>query len=207
MVSSKTVNMMQTTIATTAILTNSILQTIGFSALGKSTSTDPVVASAKKTLMISFIIQYVAVAMMIGATAYIIIKPDDAPMVNGLAYGSLFLSTGILFFGSILAIQTAMKLQCLKINDKNVETAWKMATISSVIGIVGVLLILLVQAYVHREKIQTRTLQYLAPKVPAPASQYDLSRINQVFGVKPVVEQAASAAMRHGKNIYNSLDY
>jgi len=206
MVSSKTVNMMQTTIATTAILANAVLHTIGFSALGKTTSTDPAVASAKKTLMISFIIQYIAVAMMIGSTAFIIIKPNS-PMVNGIAYGSIFVSTGILFFGSILAINTAMKLQCLKTNYPHIETAWKMATISSVIGIIGVLLILLVQAYVHREKIQTRALQYLGPKVSQPTPQYDVSKINQVFGVKPVAEPVVSASMRHGRNVYNSLDY
>lgn len=163
-----TVGILQTIVAMLAIIANIGLQITGSIALGKATTDNPDIATAKRILTGSIITQILAV-ILIGSVLSVIVFAKDA-FSGGTSvwiYIALVTAGILLLIGGSLGATVAMKLQCYR-SDPNVQKAWQMSTISAVIGIVGAMLMLVVQGFLKREEIKVRVLKQLAPRKPNP---------------------------------------
>jgi len=159
-----TIALIQSLIALLAILTNASLQSLALAELNKSPLMNADVDDAKKLLLITVILQFVAAILMITATILLIIYRNKFQQhMNKFVYIALVLSGFLLLVGGSLGAAVAVRLQCYR-GDPHVESAWQKASISSAIGIVGTILLLIVQAFTRKETIKSAAREYLTHK-------------------------------------------
>ncbi len=161
MVQHTTIALIQSVIALIVIIINASLQTMALTDLNKSNLTNEDVQYAKRILLIAIIAQFIAAVVMITVIVLILVYRNQLERyISMFVYSSLMLSGALLIVSGGLGATIAVRLQCYR-SDPNVEQAWKAATITSVTGIAGALVLLLIQSFVKREKIKGMARQYL----------------------------------------------
>ncbi len=164
MVKNTTIALIQSVIALLAILTNASLQSIGLSELNKSLVNNVDVEDAKKLLFTAIMLQFVAAVLMITVFVLLIVYREKLQQhMNKFIYVALTISGLLLLIGGSLGASVAVRLQCYRI-DPNVNKAWQMASITSVVGIVGTIVLLLIQVFMQRETIKGAAREYLTHK-------------------------------------------
>jgi hypothetical protein len=167
MVSKSTIVLIQCIIVLVCILVNTGLQTAAYSALGRSgVETIEDISSARKTLLWSIILHYITTFFLILATVLLLVhkfsNTDRYKLVNEynsiIVYGILGISCFLLLLTGAVGSNVAVKLQCYKANE-SINYAWKMATSSGVIGVLGTIFILLIQIFMHKDHINKSLLQ------------------------------------------------
>lgn len=131
---------------------NAGLQAYSFYELNGITPTNSSITEAKHLLLASFIAQIIAALFMLVAII-LAITHRTSPNAKKWVFVALVLATIFLFGGGVLGAISAMNLQCFR-KMLPVETAWQMASISAVIGIVGTVLVLIIQTYMAKESIK-----------------------------------------------------
>ena len=161
MVKNTTIALTQSVVALLAILINAILQSIGLSELNKSLVNNVDVEDAKKLLFIAIMLQFVAAVLMITVLILLIVYREKLQQhMNKFIYVALIISGLLLLIGGSLGASVAVRLQCYR-GDPNVDKAWQRASITSVIGIVGTIVLLLIQVFTQRETIKGAARDYL----------------------------------------------
>lgn len=180
MVEHTTVAYVQTVLILLLISTNAVLQSIALARLNKYEGDNESVAYARKILIASIAVHYITIVFIIAC--FIIYrmysKSFEAHMAT-LTYTLLIFSSIVLISGGSLGATAALQLQCSR-SDENIQSAWKMSTISSVIGIVGTVLMLSIQTFIRRNKLKEAARDYISHKyikvpvdfeLPKPAPQ------------------------------------
>jgi len=131
------------------------------------------VQKSKNLILISAILHIVfAVIIAIVTVSIVYNKQKLEEHMNILIYLALFLSCILMLASGIVGAIVATNLQCYK-TDENIKKAWENASYTAVYGILGVILILLVQAFTRRSEIKLTALNYLTSNV-TPPPKYDV---------------------------------
>ena len=136
-------------------LLNASFQTYSLQQLRKTAVNDPLIDEAKNILLNTVITQYI-IAVFVAIMAFILFayrhRISESKLVNVIVYLGLIVSTVVMFVGGVFGALVASKIQCFK-QDKNVHNAWRYSTVSAINGIVGTILVLLVQGFIRRDNI------------------------------------------------------
>jgi hypothetical protein len=140
------------------VLANASLQTLSYLKLNdKSVPKNNDIDMAKQYLISSMFAQYLSSFLMLVAVALLYYKREEyAVHMSKLIYLMLVFSTLVMFSGGVLGAMAATKLQCYKKDSVNINTAWNMTTITAVSGILGMILILTIQAFMHKKTLEQR---------------------------------------------------
>lgn len=174
-----TVSLLQVIVIFIMTLVNATLQTIAYRNIKKSQLTNSDITKAAKLLLGSLISQYVTAFVMIAVAAYMIANRNTALNDNTqkvLVYGFLVLSTSALLTGGVIGASVSTKLQCFR-NYNEIEQAWQKSTISATSGILGTVLVLLIQAFIRRDTLKKKALEYMQyerKKVPVKRALYQV---------------------------------
>ena len=156
-----TVALIQSIIALIAILANASFQSIGLSELNKAAKSNLDIEYAKRMLLTSVILQFAAAIMMITVSIVLIFNRQKLQQhMSKLIYFALIISGLLLLVGGSLGATVAVRLQCYR-GDPHINKAWQQASISSVIGIVGTIVLLMIQAFTRKEELKGAAREYL----------------------------------------------
>lgn len=154
-----TVAFTQSIIGLILIITMASLQAVALSELNKGTVDNADIKSAKKTLLISVIIQFVA-ALLFAISFIMLWRTVSSGSQSSVIYGALLVSGSLMVTGGALGSSAALRLQCHK-SDANVKKAWKFSTYSAIIGILGSIFLLIIQTFARKEQIAQATHRFL----------------------------------------------
>lgn len=164
MVKHTTIAIIQTVIALIAIITNITLQVDALMQLNKSVTKNVDIEDSKRMLLSSILLQSIAAVLMIIAFVILIVKREQLQAhMNKFIYAALIISGLLLLVSGSLGGATAVRLQCYR-GDADVNKAWNRASMTSVIGVVGTVLLLLIQVFTRKEDIKSATRDYLTHK-------------------------------------------
>jgi MFS family permease len=164
MVKHTTIATVQSLIGVLAILANAGMQAASLYYLNKTAVKIDDVDGIKKILIGSFVSQFIAAALMITALVMLIRnRKEYEKHMSKIVYGILIISGVLLLVGGSLGATVAMRLQCYR-SDPNVEKAWRLCTISAVVGIMGAMIMLVVQGFARRKEIKQQVLRYVQKK-------------------------------------------
>ncbi len=161
MVKHSTVALVQSVIGLLAIITNASLQAYGLGELNKVSTSNAEINDAKNLLMGAILTQFIAAILMIVALVLLVIYRQKFQLyMDNFIYIALILSGLLLIVGGSMGSAVAMRLQCYR-SDPHVQQAWATATYSAIIGIVGAIVMLTIQAFVKRDTIKDIAREYL----------------------------------------------
>lgn len=155
------VNLIQIILILMITLINICLQAYALYTI-KSIDNDQVnLKKVHETLLLSLIIQFISFVVMIFMIVFIVYYKDSTKsFISLLTYIGIFITSTIMFFGGAINAFVANKLQCYRA-DKNINIVWQMSTINAISGILGTMLVLIIQAFIKRDYLKTQALNYL----------------------------------------------
>jgi hypothetical protein len=172
MVSHVTAAIIQAFFGLTAIIASGALQAYALSEMQKSSLKTSDLDNIKQLLTGTVIAQFIAALILLVALIMILARGKDGD-VSGFAYTALIAAGLLLFASGVVSANIAMRLQCYR-NDPNIQVAWQMSTYSAIVGIVGSILLLVVQTFVRKDTLRDKALYHLATEMKrVPRSGYE----------------------------------
>lgn len=169
MVQRSTIALSQSVVALIAIITDATMQAIAISQLNKTGQQNSAVHESKRLLWISVILQIISSLLMIGVFIICIVHREQLKAhMSKLIYASLITSGSLLLIGGGISANVAIRLQCYR-QDPYINEAWKQATNSSIIGILGTISLLLMQAYIRKDNLRNIVRPRKVPSMELPA--------------------------------------
>ena len=195
------------------IFASAIMQTISLVNVDKASKSTAITADElKKTkdlLLISIIMQFVAVAIFVGVGIYMFTKRATMTKTGTMLKIGFIAGVFVLLVGGSIGASAAINLQCSK-SDTHLKSAWDMSMISALIGIMGTMLTLVVYALRKRKTITDKARDYLMydtkkEKVLNPTVVRAI-RDNNTSDVQKL-QTAPATAIRNGAANMNRGDY
>lgn len=172
--------LLQAFLALMVIIANASLHTMALIELNKMASLKPTdngyaqIQNCKKILLIAIFVQFVAAVIMIAVSIVIIANKKSLDKhMSKLIYFALFLSGMLMLASGVIGAYVSSQLQCFKYLN-HVDKAWNYTVYTAVIGILGVIVILITQAFIRRSSIKAATLRYLGAAALPPPPKYDV---------------------------------
>jgi len=197
---STTVSLIQIVTILAAVVTNASLQSVALARLDKYSATTPFlgaeIASLHKLLLGSIIAHFLAALIAVVTIILLSIRPNS--QVSTIATIGLYFSGLLLLTGGIISANVAVRLQCLK-GDPQLYDAWYFSTTSALIGVLGTIVLLAIQATLNRQDLKKAAISALIHEnVRVPTYKYDpenLARVKQALN--PAAQKAPSRPPRY----------
>jgi len=156
------ISIIQAIIVVIITLLNASFQLYSLVQLNKVHGLNSEVQEAKHLLLNVIITQYI-IAIFMALVAFLVFAyrhklGSNTKFVNLIVYLGLIFATITMFSGGVIGAIVASKLQCLKA-DPHVENAWRYTSVSAITGIVGTILVLLVQGFIRRDQMNLQVFQ------------------------------------------------
>jgi hypothetical protein len=162
-------------------IVNLSLQSVAYVHLNKfdsmlaSQSLNNEISAIKKILIFSILINVVAVIALILAIVLIVLG-RGLPVVNGC----MVMSGVLLLVSGSFSANIAIRLQCLK-SDEHLALSWSYTSISAIIGILGTIVLLAVQALENKNALKKAVVKHLTTEqVSVPTYTYDPTRLEEI---------------------------
>jgi len=166
----------QTFIALALTLTNASLQAYALAQINKADlkDSDLKVSEVKNMLLGSVVSQFLtAILLMVIFVLLFVYREKYQKHIGWMIYAGLSISTFLMFVGGVIGATAATRLQCYK-KLPHVYEAWRMSMLTGVMGILGTMMIMFVQAFLKRHEIKEQATKLLATRPVAPTQMTQL---------------------------------